>query len=58
MNALAFLIPAALLLGLVGLGAFLWTLRRDQYDDLEGAAGRILRDEGGPEKDGPDENGR
>jgi cbb3-type cytochrome oxidase maturation protein len=49
LNALAFLIPAALLLGLVGLGAFLWTLRRDQYDDLDGAAGRILRDDDGPD---------
>ncbi|MFM2129019.1 MAG: cbb3-type cytochrome oxidase assembly protein CcoS [Pseudomonadota bacterium] len=45
MNALAFLIPAALLLGLVGLVAFLWTLKRDQYDDLDGAAGRILSDD-------------
>ena len=58
MNALAYLIPAALLLGLVGLGAFLWTLRRDQYDDLDGAAGRILRDDDGPEKNGAEENRR
>jgi cbb3-type cytochrome oxidase maturation protein len=50
MNALVFLIPAALLLGLLGLGAFLWTLRRNQYDDLDGAAGRILSDDEPPEK--------
>lgn len=48
MNVLAFLIPAALLLGILGLGAFLWTLRHNQYDDLDGAAGRILHDEEKP----------
>lgn len=52
MNALAFLVPVALLLGLIGLGAFLWTLRRDQYDDLDGAAGRILKDDDRPEDPG------
>jgi cbb3-type cytochrome oxidase maturation protein len=45
MNGLAFLIPAALLLGLAGLAAFLWSLRSGQFDDLEGAAVRILDDE-------------
>ncbi len=45
MNALVFLIPAALGLGLIGLGAFLWSLRHDQYDDLDGAAERILGDD-------------
>lgn len=45
MNALVFLIPAALVLGLLGLLAFLWSLRTRQYDDLEGAASRILFDE-------------
>lgn len=47
MTALAWLIPAALLLGLVGLGAFLWALRSGQFEDLEGAAYRILDDEEG-----------
>lgn len=42
MNVLVFLIPAALVLSLGGLAAFLWTLRSDQYEDLEGAAERIL----------------
>lgn len=46
MNHLAFLIPIALGLGLVGLGAFIWSLRNDQYEDLDGAAYRILDDEG------------
>lgn len=37
-----FLIPVSIALGLTGLGAFFWSLRRDQYDDLDGAAARIL----------------
>jgi cbb3-type cytochrome oxidase maturation protein len=44
-NGLMFLIPVALLLGLVGLAAFLWSLRSGQYEDLDGAAARILADE-------------
>ena len=40
-----YLVPIALLLGLVGLGAFLWALRSGQYEDLEGAAERILFDD-------------
>jgi len=42
MNVLAYLIPAALLLGLVGLAAFFWSVKSGQYDDLDGAAERIL----------------
>ena len=45
MTALAYLIPVALFLGLLGLGAFFWSLRTGQYDDLEGAAVRILLDD-------------
>lgn len=45
MNGLAVLIPVALLLGLGGLAAFLWSLNAGQYDDLDGAAVRILIDE-------------
>jgi len=37
-----FLIPIALALGLVGLGAFMWSLKSGQYEDLDGAAERIL----------------
>lgn len=43
MDILAILIPVSLILGLVGLGAFWWTLRRGQYDDPEGDSQRILR---------------
>ena len=45
MNVLVYLVPAALLLGLAGLIAFLWTLRSGQYEDLDGAALRILADD-------------
>jgi cbb3-type cytochrome oxidase maturation protein len=45
MNSLLLLIPLALLLGLLGLLAFLWALRSGQFDDLDGAAGRILFDD-------------
>jgi cbb3-type cytochrome oxidase maturation protein len=45
MISLFFLIPVALGLGVLGLAAFLWSLRTGQYDDLEGAAYRILDEE-------------
>lgn len=45
MTGLALLIPIALGMGLAGLAAFLWSMRAGQYDDLEGAAHRILIDE-------------
>ena len=45
MTALAWLIPVALGLGLLGLGAFLWALRSGQFEDLDGAAYRILDDD-------------
>jgi len=48
MDALLFLIPVALGLGLLGLAAFLWSLKSGQYDDLEGAAQRILFDDDEP----------
>jgi cbb3-type cytochrome oxidase maturation protein len=35
----------ALALGLAGLAAFLWSLRTGQYNDLDGAALRILSDD-------------
>ena len=37
-----FLVPIAIGMGLVGLASFMWTLKNGQYDDLEGAAHRIL----------------
>ena len=45
MDILLYLIPIALTLGLIGLAGFLWTMRNNQYDDLEGAAHRILFDD-------------
>ena len=52
MNALIFLIPVSLVLGLIGLAGFLWALRSRQYDDLDGAAARILFDDK-PRKETP-----
>lgn len=40
-----YLIPVALILGFIGLGAFVWSLKSGQYDDLDGAARRILNDD-------------
>ena len=45
MNQLILLIPVALCLGLLGLAAFVWSLKNGQYDDMEGAASRILLDD-------------
>ncbi len=45
MNVLAYLIPIALTLGIIGLAGFLWALKSGQYDDPEGAANRILFDD-------------
>lgn len=44
MTALAWLVPIALVMGWVGLGAFLWSMSSGQYDDLDGAAERIFID--------------
>ena len=51
MTNLLVLIPVALFLGTLGMGAFLWSLKSGQYDDLDGAAERILQDD----NDDPDE---
>lgn len=53
MNGLAILIPLALLLGMAGLGAFFWSVRTGQFEDLDGAALRILLDEA-PDPQEPD----
>lgn len=45
MSILGLLIPISLILGGIGLAAFLWSLRTGQYDDLDGAAERILLDD-------------
>lgn len=43
MNVLVFLIPVSLILGGIGLVAFFWALKREQFDDPEGNSHRILR---------------
>lgn len=45
MTVLLYLVPAALTLGLLGLVAFMWSLKSGQYDDMEGAAVRVLADD-------------
>jgi len=46
MSIILYLIPAALALGGLGLAAFLWSIKTDQFDDPDGAANRILVDDG------------
>ena len=48
MSALLYLIPISIFLGAIALVAFFWTLKHGQYDDLEGAAARILTDDDRP----------
>lgn len=45
MDGLIYLIPAALFLGLIGLAGFMWSIKNDQYDDLDGATYRALFEE-------------
>lgn len=45
MNALVILIPAALALGIGALVVFMWTLKSNQYEDLDGAAWRIIEND-------------
>ncbi|MGX0977808.1 cbb3-type cytochrome oxidase maturation protein [Roseovarius sp. MBR-51] len=45
MNILTYLIPISLILGGVGLVAFIYTVRSNQYDDPEGDSRRILSDD-------------
>lgn len=55
MSVLIFLIPITLALGLLGLCAFLWSLKSKQYEDLQGAASRILFDDIARDEKKPDE---
>jgi cbb3-type cytochrome oxidase maturation protein len=45
MSILLMLLPIALFMGLLGLGAFIWALRNGQYEDMEGAAVRAILDD-------------
>jgi cbb3-type cytochrome oxidase maturation protein len=49
MEVLVFLVPLAITLGVLGLTAFLWSLKSGQYDDLDGAAWRAITDDEPPE---------
>lgn len=57
MNILAILIPVSLGLGGLGLVAFLWSLRSNQYEDMDGAAWRILLDDDAAPLDQDQRNG-
>lgn len=48
MSTLLILIPVSLAFGLLALVAFLWAQRSGQFDDLDGAASRILFDDDPP----------
>ncbi len=45
MEVLVYLVPLAIMLGGLGLAAFLWSLKNGQYDDLDGAAWRAIADD-------------
>ena len=49
MNILLLLAPFSVVLGLIAVAAFVWTLRAGQYDDIKGSAERILLDDEAPE---------
>lgn len=51
MSMLFFLIPISFSLGLLGLATFFWCLRNGQYEDVDGAAQRILYDDDKPKSD-------
>lgn len=48
MNNYLLLLPISIGLGMLALVTFLWTLRKNQYDDLEGARYRILENDDFP----------
>lgn len=48
MDVIRGLIPLMIILGIVGVVIFFWSVRSGQYDDLEGDANRILMDEDDP----------
>jgi cbb3-type cytochrome oxidase maturation protein len=50
MTVILWLIAASLFLGGCGLAVFLWSLRTGQYEDLDGAATRILFDHDPPKR--------
>jgi cbb3-type cytochrome oxidase maturation protein len=45
MDVIYGLLPGMLLLGIIGVALFFWAVRSGQYDDMDGAANRILMDD-------------
>jgi len=45
MDILLYLIPIAITLGVLWLAGFMWAMKHEQFEDLEGNAERILRDD-------------
>ena len=56
MDVIYGLIPLMIILGLIGVGLFIWSVKSGQYDDLEGDANRILMDDDDPLLPGNDNN--
>lgn len=44
MSAMFYLIPVSIVMGLMALAGFVWTLQNRQYDDPEGDRFRVLDD--------------
>lgn len=51
MNVLLFLIPISIVLLLIGIAAFFWAVRKDQFENLDAAALDVLADDSRPEPD-------
>ena len=51
MNVLLFLIPISIILLLIGIAAFFWAVRKDQFENLDAAALDVLADDSRPEPD-------
>jgi len=56
MTALLVLIPVSVAMGLVGLAAFLWALRRGQFEDPDGNAWRVIAHDIPPDEEGMGED--
>jgi len=57
MSVIYIVLPLAILLAAAALGAFLWSVKRGQFDDLDGPPVRaVFDDEDGPRPADPDPN--
>ncbi len=48
MSPLYFIVPATIILVVLGFASFIWTVRNGQYKDMEDSAARILTDDDDP----------